>query len=227
MTTATPVDPTRPDPPAGTVAEALAAPVAARRSDDSIWVHVLLELGALDRAVYEAVGATPTGHLDTPLRRLSRAADAGKLWLAMAGGLAVVGGRKRRRVALEAVASLTTTAITVNLGAKSIFRRRRPDRSAYDRTPARRVHNPSSTSFPSGHSATSFAFAYAFGRHLPLLGVPIRLLAAAVAYSRVHIGVHYPGDVIVGSILGAGTAATVAAVWDRALEATPLPSRSV
>jgi len=39
-------------------------------------------------------------------------------------------------------------------------------------------------------------------------------VAAAVAYSRVHTGVHYPGDVIVGSVMVASTAAAVAAVWD-------------
>ena len=55
----------------------------------------------------------------------------------------------------------------------------------------------------------------AVGRNLPGLGVPIRLLAAGVAYSRVHTGVHDPGDVVVGSIVGAGTAAMVAAVFDR------------
>jgi undecaprenyl-diphosphatase len=49
--------------------------------------------------------------------------------------------------------------------------------------------------------------------------VPIRLLAAAVAYSRVHTGVHYPGDVVIGSVTGAGTAAMVAAVADRAARA--------
>ena len=70
-----------------------------------------------------------------------------------------------------------------------------------------------------GHAASAFAFAYAVGRHLPALAVPIRLLAAAVAYSRVHTGVHYPGDVVIGSVTGAGTAAMVAAVADRAARA--------
>ena len=78
---------------------------------------------------------------------------------------------------------------------------------------------PRSASFPSGHAASAFAFAYAVGRHLPVLAVPIRLLAVAVAYSRVHTGVHYPGDVVVGSVAGAGTAAMVAAVADRAAQA--------
>ena len=95
---------------------------------------------------------------------------------------------------------------------------------------------PQSTSFPSGHAASAFAFAYAIGRHLPELAVPIRLLAGGVAYSRVHTGVHYPADVVIRSIVGAGTAATVAAACDRIYRlqdpecehaplAAPMPSR--
>jgi undecaprenyl-diphosphatase len=174
-----------------------------------------MELGALDRAVYQAVATTPSAHLDLPLRRLSRSADAGALWLVIAAGLAATRKAPGRRVAHEAVTSLALTAVVVNLGAKSIFRRQRPDRAGQDRTPARRVPTPSSSSFPSGHSATSFAVAYTIGRHLPFIGIPIRLLAAAVAYSRVHIGVHYPGDVIIGSLMGAGSAAAIGSAWDR------------
>ncbi|MEV6254932.1 phosphatase PAP2 family protein [Nocardia sp. NPDC051929] len=72
-----------------------------------------------------------------------------------------------------------------------------------------------SASFPSGHAASAFAFAYSVGRRYPALAVPIRLLASGVAYSRVHTGVHYPGDVVLGSVLGAGTSAMVAGVRDR------------
>ena len=97
-----------------------------------------------------------------------------------------------------------------------MHRRRRPERAA-DLTQARHVAMPESTSFPSGHAASAFAFAYAVGRNLPGLAVPLRLLAAGVAYSRVHTGVHYPGDVVAGSVVGAGTAAMVAAVFDARL----------
>ncbi len=102
----------------------------------------------------------------------------------------------------------------VNLGAKSIHQRRRPHRAAA-LPAARRVPMPASTSFPSGHAASAIAFAYAVGRHLPGLAVPVRLLPAGVAYSRVHTGVHYPGDIVVGSVTGAGTAAMVGAIFDR------------
>ena len=43
----------------------------------------------------------------------------------------------------------------------------------------------------------------AVGGSMPVVGAPLRGLAAAVAYSRVHTGVHYPGDVVIGSVIGA------------------------
>ena len=130
--------------------------------------------------------------------------------------MALLGGSRGRRAALEGVVAIGVTSATVNLGVKSVARRRRPDRAQPALFEDRHVPMPGSTSFPSGHAASAFAFAYAVGRHLPALAVPIRLLAAAVAYSRVHTGVHYPGDVVIGSVTGAGTAAMVAAVADRA-----------
>ena len=69
---------------------------------------------------------------------------------------------------------------------------------------------PASSSFPSGHSAAAFAFATGVGRTLPPAGVPLRALAALVAYSRVHTGVHYPGDVVAAALLGAAIAQVVA-----------------
>ncbi len=80
--------------------------------------------------------------------------------------------------------------------------RPRPERGAVRIVEARHVHMPTSTSFPSGHSASGFAFAAGVAEALPALGVPLRGLATVVAYSRVHSGVHYPGDVIVGSLVG-------------------------
>jgi membrane-associated phospholipid phosphatase len=198
-----------------TVGEALARQVEVRRGPASPWAEQLRELGAVDRAVYEAVARTPTAALDGPVRRLSDAANGSRLWLGIAAAMAVFGGGRGRQAALEGVVSIGVTSAVVNLGLKPVYARRRPDRADDEQLQARHVAMPSSTSFPSGHAASAFAFAYAVGRHLPGLAVPIRLLAAAVAYSRVHTGVHYPGDVVIGSVTGAGTGAMVAAVIDR------------
>jgi membrane-associated phospholipid phosphatase len=198
-----------------TVGDALARRVEARRGAASTWAEALRELGAVDRAVYQAVAGTPTPELDGPFRRLSDAANDSRLWLDIAAAIAMFGGRRGRRAALEGVLTIGVTSATVNLAIKPLARRRRPDPAGPALAGARHVAMPESTSFPSGHAASAFAFAYAAGRHLPVLAVPIRLLAGAVAYSRVHTGVHYPGDVVIGSLIGAGTAAMVAAACDR------------
>jgi len=64
------------------------------------------------------------------------------------------------------------------------------------------AHCPGSPSFPSNHAANAFtlaALATAWRRRLGLLAFPY---AAMIAYSRVHLGVHYPGDVAAGALLG-------------------------
>jgi membrane-associated phospholipid phosphatase len=197
-----------------TAEDALARSVEDRRGAGSAWARALRELGAVDRAVYHAVADTPTPELDDHVRRLSNAANYSRLWLGLAAAIALLGRRRGRRAALEGMLAIGATSAAVNLGIKPVARRRRPDRASRAQYDARLVSMPESTSFPSGHAASAFAFAYAVGRHLPGLAVPIRLLAGGVAYSRVHTGVHYPGDVAIGSIVGAGTAAMVAAVCD-------------
>jgi undecaprenyl-diphosphatase len=120
--------------------------------------------------------------------------------------LATTGGRAGRDAAVTGLASIAVTSATLNLGVKRIVRRRRPDRVAEAVPLARQVRMPSSTSFPSGHSAAAFAFATGAGHVLPSSGVPLRALAALVAYSRVHTGVHYPSDVLAGALLGGAIA---------------------
>jgi membrane-associated phospholipid phosphatase len=210
-----------------TVEDALARGVEPWQGWPSSYLaEVLRELGAVDRAVYEAVARTPTASLDDPVRRLSNAANGSRLWLAIAAVIALLGGRRGRRAALEGVISIGVTSAAVNVGVKPLRQRRRPDRLESGPFEARHVKMPESTSFPSGHAASAFAFAYAVGRHVPGLAVPIRFLAAGVAYSRVHTGVHYPGDVVAGSVLGAGTGAMVAALGDRLSRRNAARSRS-
>ena len=82
--------------------------------------------------------------------------------------------------------------------------RERPPLSFPD--PAPLVRLPGNPSFPSGHSATSFACAYLLGWLTPLPKVPLYVLAALIASSRVYVGVHYPLDVIGGALVGLAVA---------------------
>jgi membrane-associated phospholipid phosphatase len=163
---------------------------------------LMSELSALDRAIYSAVAQSSTPTLDEFFRKLSRISDKSVLWFGTAAVLAAVGGPTGRRAALNGIASIGLASASVNLGFKNSAKRRRPDRGGVGVPDERHVPMPDSTSFPSGHSASAFAFAEGVSTAAPALGVPIRLLAVAVAYSRVHTGVHYPGDVVAGSLIG-------------------------
>ncbi len=118
-----------------------------------------------------------------------------------------------RRAAAQGLASLGVTAAVVNLAVKPLARRRRPDRLADDVPVPRHVPMPSSRSFPSGHSAAAFAFATGVGHVSPMAAAPLQVLAGLVAYSRVHTGVHYPGDVLAGSLIGTATAQFTTRIW--------------
>ncbi len=76
---------------------------------------------------------------------------------------------------------------------------------------------PRSSSFPSGHTAAAIAFATGVGHVSPAAAVPLHGLAALVGYSRVHTGVHFPGDVIVGALLGGVLAEATVHVVERRL----------
>jgi undecaprenyl-diphosphatase len=201
------------EPPGERLAKRLAA---SPRPGRSTLAAALRQVANVDRAIYRAIADTPTPTLDEPLRRLSGLANNSALWLAIAAGIFVVGGKRGRRAALTGVAAIGVNSAIVNLPMKFAGQRARPDREDAGVPEARWVEMPTSTSFPSGHSASAFAFAGAVAGELPVLAVPLRALATAVAYSRVHTGVHYPGDVVVGSLVGA-TIGEAAALTSRAV----------
>jgi membrane-associated phospholipid phosphatase len=169
----------------------------------------------LDVAVYAAIAATPTPAMDVLLRRLSRAADRSGLWLGCAAVLGAFGGSRGRAAAANGLASIALTSPVVNLVLKPIGDRRRPDRHTVAVPVARQVAMPRSSSWPSGHSASAFAFATGVGAAWPAAGVPLSALASLVAYSRVHTGVHYPSDTIAGTVSGVALAPVAVAALRR------------
>jgi undecaprenyl-diphosphatase len=179
----------------------------------SKWLN---EAKAIDSAVYAAIAAGDTPSLDGAMRRLSRAADHGKLWFAIAAALALLGGPRGRLAARRGLVSLGIASGFANLLAKPLTTRRRPARQESEELARRHVQMPRSSSFPSGHSASAFAFATAAGAAQPMLSAPLRIVAILVGYSRIHTGVHYPADVLAGALVGVSAAELTALAADRA-----------
>jgi membrane-associated phospholipid phosphatase len=136
--------------------------------------------------------------LDRTLVNVTRAANYSRLWIVIASALAVFAGRRGQRAAGRGVIAIAIAAVVANGPAKLIARRRRP----FSRSRPTLIRMPRSTSFPSGHTAAAFAFATAASAEMPVLAPALVPIAGAVAYSRVHTGVHYPSDVTAGLAIG-------------------------
>ena len=143
--------------------------------------------------------------LDQVFIALSWIGTVGAVWLAIAAVLAVLWRRPSIFVivlAADALADLLAGA------GKLIVQRHRPFETQLG-------PHSSTHSFPSGHSATSFACATVLSMFAPRWRVPFFVLAALIALSRVYNGMHYPTDVLAGSVLGVLTALLLLAAVPR------------
>jgi undecaprenyl-diphosphatase len=143
--------------------------------------------------------------IDRGILGLSHGADRGVLWFAAASLLVMFGGRFRR-AGLRGAASLAVASVLANLVGKTVFG---GDRPLLGGVPISRrlVAQPTSASFPSGHSASAAGFVVGVAIESPMAGGALAPLAGAVAYSRLHTGAHWLSDVLGGLALGAAVAA--------------------
>lgn len=96
-------------------------------------------------------------------------------------------------------------ATALTLGMKYTINRERPYKTYPDII---NLTNETSPAFPSGHTSLAFATATSFTFAYPkwYVAIPSFAWASSVGYSRMHLGVHYPSDVVVGALVGAGSA---------------------
>lgn len=161
----------------------------------------------VDRRLYGLIHGLPHSQLSD--RYVTTLSDLGEGlgWVGAGVALAWLGGEKGRRAGLAAtIASLGATYVVQRL-VKPMFRRRRP---WVERDVIVVGLRTADASFPSGHSASSFAAATALATFYPATAPLLFALATGVAVSRVHLGHHFPSDVVAGSALGVAGGTVIA-----------------
>jgi len=124
--------------------------------------------------------------------------DFGLIWVVLALLRALRGRPNDERAALRAIVATGIESVLVNVGLKSIFRRRRPVAPLEHPLPFRQ---PVTSSFPSGHATAAFCAAslLAEGDDLAPLYYAV---ATVVAASRIHVRIHHASDVVGGAVVG-------------------------
>lgn len=194
--------------PATDVAERLVAdePPELRRE-----IRSMGGMRALDAALLVAINRLP--HTPDSDRYVTILSDLGRGigWVGLCGALAIGGGPSDRKAAVRTVAAmLLANALGEGL-LKRYFKRQRPFHEVHDHIVV--GTRTLDTSFPSGHSASSFAAATSLAMAYPRYGPVFLGAAAGVGLSRVYLGHHYPSDVAAGAAVGIaiGGAAALAA----------------
>jgi undecaprenyl-diphosphatase len=168
-------------------------------------------LRALDAYLLLAMNRLP--HAPSTDRYVALLSDLGRGigWAAVCGVSAWRDGARGRRTAARTIAAMLTANYIAQHPMKQLVGRQRPFHDVRDHIVVGR--RTLDTSFPSGHSAGSFAAATSLAMAYPQFALPVLLAALGVGFSRVYLGHHYPSDVAGGIAVGAviGAAAAVAA----------------
>ena len=176
------------------------------------WIRCVTdEVVDADRVVSRKISALPPSPFDTAMKTVSTAANHSLLWFTVAAILAARRGASRKAAA-RGVLAIAGASATANGLLKPLMPRRRP--AAAELPAYQTLRNPpKSSSFPSGHAASAAAFVTAVALESPKLGLAVAPLAASVAYSRVHVGVHWTSDVLAGAAVGSGIALATRRWW--------------
>jgi len=160
---------------------------------------MLEAIRAFDLAVLNFLQSTvKCAFLDPVMAFFSYLGEKGIFWIAI--GLIMLFFKRTRATGLMLLCAMLLGFLIGEIGLKNIIDRARPFTQSTNVVP--NISLPSSSSFPSGHSASSAAAAAVLvGRH-GRYAIPAVVVAALIAFSRLYNYVHYPSDVICGIILG-------------------------
>ncbi len=170
--------------------------------------NLVRKLWDLDRALFRVVFRVKWTPLTAVMRAFTVVGSAGFLWGALAAAGVLFTGLRPSHLLVPWVAVALSWMLAE--GAKYLFNRARPLIDDTEMAPL--IKTPSSSSFPSGHSATAAAGALTLSAVYPSFAPTLVLSGFLVALSRIYLGVHYPFDVLAGMLIGAVTAGAVLAV---------------
>lgn len=163
----------------------------------------------LDAAAAGVASAARGRGADRAVYLLSQAANHSLLWHGINAIDALVGGREHRRRALRRSIIVAVEQAVVNGPVKAVVARERPE--ARDDHP-HSLRTPRTSSFPSGHASAAACSATLLTQDLG--AAPLWWgLAGAVAWSRIHVGVHHASDVAAGMALGRTLAGLAGVLW--------------
>ena len=162
----------------------------------------------LDRALFRTVFGLKWASLTAVMRAFTLVGTAGALWGFLAAVAFLLTGLKPSYLLIPWTA--IAASWTVAEGAKYLFNRARP--FIWDTEIAPLTKTPSSSSFPSGHSATAAAGALTLSVLYPPFAPALVLAGFLVVLSRVYLGVHFPFDVLAGVTIGTATSGVVLAI---------------
>lgn len=114
-----------------------------------------------------------------------------------------------RLAAFQAAWALALSHLVVQIIKRKVLR----ERPSVRITTATHVEVPDRFSFPSGHSCAVMSVAFIFAFQFPAFSLPLLLLSSLVGWSRVRLGVHYPGDVLAGQVIAVATGIVVLGLW--------------
>ena len=161
----------------------------------------LKPIDALDANLFLLVNHLPhTRFLNALFYGLTFIFRGGTAWYVLMGMAALRNRRKTKSIVREVALPLIFSSMLVELPIKTYFKRKRPFISIIQAIVIGK--KPGTWSFPSGHSAAAFGGAWLLNRKFPKFWGLRYLVAGSVAFSRIYLGDHYPGDVASGSLFG-------------------------
>ncbi len=161
----------------------------------------LKPLDALDASLFLKVNHLPhTRFFNAIFYGLTMAFKGGAAWFVAMGIRSLSDRRQARQILLEVALPLAISGALVEYPVKTYFKRRRPFIKIIQAIVIGK--KPGTWSFPSGHSAVAFGGAWLLNQTFPKSRSLRYIVAGLVAFSRMYLGDHYPGDVASGSLLG-------------------------